>query len=229
MSVFLGFDRSDYPGDAVMKLLRTQAKLAFTGFYLAPAPSHSDVSWMGKRSFLSGLGFGFAPVYVGRQVSGPGASLQSASQGEDDGADAAQLAAQAGFPKSSVLYLDIESGPPAPQLLVGYYQAWVQGVIDSGFSPGVYCSHLLASQFMSADDRAAVWVFQLKSSAPQTFSPPLPAPDPASSSFSGARILQFAQNGTLELGNQQVTPVDLDTAVVADPSVRTGPTTAPLS
>lgn len=220
MSIFLGFDRSEYPGDDVMQLLRDEAQIAFTGFYLAPAPSHSDDGWMDRREFLLGLGFGFAPIYVGQQQSSPGSQILTADQGTIDGADAADLATQAGFPESSVLYLDIETGPPARQAFFDYYKAWVQGVIDNGFSPGVYCSHRLAAQFIAADSRAVPWVFQLKSSTPQTFTPPLPAPDPSQSSFNGAKVLQYAQNGTLVLGSTKLKPVDLNTALMADPSAR---------
>jgi len=86
MSVFLGFDRSEYPGDSVMKALRTQAQVAWTGFYLAPAPTHKNTGWMLKRSFLAGLGFGFAPIYVGQQQSAPGSQILTTTQGELDGA-----------------------------------------------------------------------------------------------------------------------------------------------
>ena len=218
MSIFLGFDRSGYPGDKVMGLLRTEADVSFTGFYLAPAPSHHDTSWMVKREFLAGLGFGFAPVYVGQQQSPPGSQILTAEQGTRDGAQAARLAEQAGFPSSSVLYLDIETGPPAHQAIVDYYKAWVQSVVDQGFAPGVYCSHRLAAQFLAADARSVPWVFQLKSATPQTFTPPLPRPDPSQSSFAGAKVLQFAQNGTLVLGGEKVKPVDLNTALSPDPS-----------
>ena len=56
MTFFLGFDTSIYPGDSAMQTLRAQALIAFTGFYLAPAPSHPNASWMQKRAFLAGLG-----------------------------------------------------------------------------------------------------------------------------------------------------------------------------
>jgi hypothetical protein len=218
MSVFLGFDRSEYPGDSVMKALRTQAQLAWTGFYLAPAPTHKNTGWMLKRSFLAGLGFGFAPIYVGQQQSPPGSQILTTTQGELDGANAARLGRQAGFPEPSVLYLDIETGPPAKQAFFDYYKAWVGAVIDNGFLPGVYCSHRLAAQFIAADNRAVPWVFQLKSSTPQTFAPPLPTPNPSQSSFSGARVLQYAQNGKLTLSGTTLKPIDLDTALMADPS-----------
>jgi hypothetical protein len=79
MSVFLGFDRSEYPGDTMMSALRTEAHVAWTGFHLAPAPSHSYTGWMLKRSFLVGLGFGFAPIYVGQQQSAPGSQILTAA------------------------------------------------------------------------------------------------------------------------------------------------------
>ena len=73
MPVFRGFDTSIYPGDAKMLLLRTDADVAWTGFYLGPAPSHPDDSWMSRRADLKAMGFGSAPIYVGQQQpNGPG-------------------------------------------------------------------------------------------------------------------------------------------------------------
>jgi hypothetical protein len=217
MTIFLGSDRSAYPGDDLMRLLRTQAEIDFTGFYLAPTPSHHDRGWMGKRSFLQSLGLGFAPVYVGQQQSPPGSLNLTAAQGAIDGQNAAQLAQGAGFPNSSVLYLDVETGPPASQAFFDYYHAWVQAVIDNSFSPGVYCSHHLAAGFIGTDNRAAAWVFQFASPG-GNFTPPLPRPAPSHSSFGGARLLQYAQNCQLALDSQSLGPVDLDSALIADPS-----------
>jgi len=81
----------------------------------------------------------------------------------------------------------------------------VQAVVDSGFSPGVYYSHRLAAQFIAADNRAVPWVFQLRSATQQTFVPPLPTLDPSQSSFSGAKVLQYVQNGKLTLGRRNLT------------------------
>ena len=217
MAIFLGFDRSAYPGDSVMQRLRTEAQISFTGFYLAPAPSHGNAGWMGKRAFLLGLGFGFAPIYVGQQQSLPGSLNLTAPQGTTDGLNATQLAATAGFPAGSVLYLDVETGPPVHAPFIAYYKAWVQSVIDNGFTPGVYCSHHLAAQFIGADNRAVAWVFQLAAIG-GNFAPPLPRPDPSQSSFSGAKVLQNAQNAKLTLGATVIKPVDLNTALMADPS-----------
>jgi len=217
VTIFLGFDRSAYPGDNVMQRLRTEGEVDFTGFYLGPAPSHGDTGWMQKRDFLAGLGFGFAPLYVGQQQSAPGSLILTAAQGILDGRNATKLATTAGFPEASVLYLDIETGPPAHPPFFNYYKAWVQSVIDNGFIPGFYCSHHLGGPFAAADNRAVPWVYQLNAIG-GNFALPLPRPDPSHSSFNGAKVLQYAQNATLNLNGTILKPVDLDTALSVDPS-----------
>ena len=218
MPPFLGLDTSIYPGDTAMQTLRTQALIAFTGFYLAPAPSHGDASWMQKRAFLHGLGYGFAPVYLGQQAAtGPGSHNLTAPQGTLDAHNAAQLAAQAGFPAQSVLYLDIETGPPMSPNYLAYYSAWVQGIVDRGFTPGAYCSHLLAQQVHQRDARAVLWVFRLQVNNGTHFAPPLPTPNPALPDAPNATVLQYAQNCPLTVGGLTLN-VDLDSATVADPS-----------
>jgi hypothetical protein len=219
MTLFLGFDRSQYPGDAMMQSLRTQAGLAWTGFYLAPAPSHGDGGWMQKRALLQSFGYGFAPVYLGQQQGGPGSHKLSAQQGTLDGQNAAQLAAQAGFPQQSVVYLDIETGPPLQSAFLDYYAAWTQSVVANDYTPGVYCSYLLAAQLQARDARPVFWVFRLKFPMSATITAPVAPPDPTQSGFSDATLLQFAQNVTLRLPNgTQITPVDLDSSTSADPS-----------
>ncbi|HEX8162020.1 MAG TPA: glycoside hydrolase domain-containing protein [Pyrinomonadaceae bacterium] len=222
MSLFLGFDRSQYPGDALMQTLRAQAGLAWTGFYLAPAPSHADAGWMQKRALLQGFGYGFAPVYLGQQQGGPGSHNLSAAQGTRDGQNAARLAAQAGFPTQTVIYLDIETGPPIEPVFLDYYAAWTQSVLDENYAPGVYCSHLLAAQLRARDARPVFWVFRLLYPVGGTFAPPLPLPAPAQAGFSDATLLQFAQSVALSLPDgTKLSPVDLDSSTVADPSRRT--------
>lgn len=201
-----------------MRSLRTDADVAWTGFYLAPAPSHPNASWMPKRAFLEELGYGFAPIYVGQQQPGsPGSHALSANQGALDARNAAKLASQAGFPPTSVLYLDIETGPPPQAPLLNYYNAWVGGVRDSGFSPGVYCSHLLAADLLKHES-AIVWIFHLKFPNGRNFILPLPVVDPAQSNFVNARMMQYAQQGTILLNGVHLNPVDLNSSRTADPS-----------
>jgi LysM repeat protein len=216
---FLGFDRLGYPGDDFMRLLRARAQVTWTGFYLAPAPSQPNTSWMQKRAFLKGLGYGFAPIYVGQQQTGiSGSHTLTASQGTRDAEDAVALAQEAGFPASSVLYLDIENGPPAQSRFLTYYKAWVQGVRANGFSPGVYCSHLLAPKILEQDTGVVVWIFHLKFSNGHSFAPPLPMIDPSQSNFTTARMMQYAQNGKITISSTSLTPIDLNSGHRADPS-----------
>jgi len=108
---FAGFDRDIYPGDTVMAAIIQKTNLRWCGFFLAPAPCHTDTSWMTKRAFLQGLGWGLAPLYVGQQLDGPGSHNVTAAQGAIDGQNAATLAAQAGFPNGSIIFLAIQQDP----------------------------------------------------------------------------------------------------------------------
>lgn len=65
---YYGMDVSLYPGDAAMQAWWNASPFCYTGFYLAPAPYHQDASWMSKRQVLINQGWGFMPVYVGRQA-----------------------------------------------------------------------------------------------------------------------------------------------------------------
>ncbi|SRR5216683_1716857 len=119
---FAGIDCSGFPGERIMRTLQRTTNLKFCGYYLAPAPSHSDTSWMDKRSFLQTLGFGFAPFYVGEQVEGPGSHEPSIAKGATDGKDSARMMKTQGFAPGSCVYLDLENGPP---LRLGeYVNSW---------------------------------------------------------------------------------------------------------
>lgn len=117
MRGFAGFDRSDYPGDAIMTWLKRNTNLMWCGYYLAPAPSHPSTSWMTNRAKLAANGWGLAPIFVGQQVTGPGALNPSAASGAADGNSAVSLMSAEGFAAGPVVYLDIENRPPltAPQ------------------------------------------------------------------------------------------------------------------
>ncbi|MGG7382811.1 hypothetical protein ACQ7B2_30070, partial [Escherichia coli] len=68
-----------------------------------------------------------------------------------------------------------------------------------------------------ADNRAVVWVFQLAQMG-GNFTPPLPQKDPSQTTFPGAKVLQYAQNATLTVDGTVITPIDLDSALMPDPS-----------
>jgi hypothetical protein len=241
VSLFAGFDRLQYPGDDVMLAIINNTNLRWCGFYLAPAPSQGNTSWMNSLSFLKSSGWGLAPIYVGQQTaaSAPGGSHNlTADQGRLDGQHAAQLATTAGFPDGSILFLDIEQGPPASAGTIAYYQAWVDEVAaNTAYNPGVYCSFLgVAEQLHTVDSRAVFWVWNIntytcdqqeKSMSSKRVlipsDPPYPTPDPASSGVPFAKMWQYAQSNRptkcgIALGGTVLTNVDFDSAVTPDPS-----------
>jgi len=215
---FAGFDCSGFPGERIIQTLKRTTNLKYCGYYLAPAPSHSDTSWMGKRSFLHTLGFGMAPFYVGEQIEGPGSHEPSAAKGATDGQDAAQMMNSQGFAPGSCVYLDLENGPP---LRLGeYVNSWCNAVSDHGFLPGVYCSHLLAVEIQALQPTARILAFKVTTTAPHSVSgPPYPELDPKGSGFAEAFAWQHQQNALISVpGEAKRLKVDLSSALTDDPS-----------
>ncbi len=220
-----GIDRSGYPGDAAMQLLWDTTNLTWTGFYLAPAPSHPNTGWMAHLPFLRSLGWGIAPLYLGQQQPephSPGSHNVSTTQGVLDSANAIALAGTAGFPPGSVLYLDIETGGPIHPGLADYYGSWVQGVIAGGFRPGVYCSFRLAKQLLVIANAPVFWTFNInkfRNGQTKAYRDPFPSPEPVFSSVEIAAAWQLAQNTVLGLSDtQKISPVDFDSCTLRDPS-----------
>ena len=59
-----GFDKNDYPGDALLPALRRS--FSYTGYWLNNPPGENSNSWTGKRATLKANGFGFMILYNGR-------------------------------------------------------------------------------------------------------------------------------------------------------------------
>lgn len=153
----VGFDTYTYPGHATMLIWR-QANYRWVGYYLPEAPCHRGKSWAGKRDTLRAMGWGLAVVYVGQQTWGRNprslkpaqlAALEqkttcsteflSAQRGVVEADDAVQRMAAEGFPKGSVIFLDVERMERIPQRMREYYVAWTRRVIENGqYRPGVY-------------------------------------------------------------------------------------------
>jgi len=220
MTGFAGFDASEYPGDHVVDWLQANTNFRWSGFYLAPAPSHRDASWMGKRTRLAAAGWGIAPIYVGQQTIGPGSRNSSGPQGTIDGADAAALATRAGFPPGTCIFLDLENGKPFPPAQKAYVVAWCAEVSRHGLAPGVYCSHSFAADVHAAAPAARIWVFKVSTTAPHPVpGPTYPDNHPGASGYAGALAWQLGQNCQIAVppapGGHLT--VDLDTASVQDP------------
>lgn len=224
MSFHAGFDRLAYPGDTIMQWLKENSNLTWCGFYLAPAPSQHNTSWMNKREFLVGLGWGLAPIYVGQQIIGtPGNHVLTTEQGINDAQNTAQLAIHAGFPLSTVIFLDIEQGEPAQAGTLVYYNAWVEELINQGFTPGVYCSYQeVAKSLHDTDARPIFWIYNINTSYRQCPINPYPAPDPTLSTVDFARLWQYCQSNNqtcrVTVNGALIPDWDFDSAITDDPS-----------
>lgn len=223
MTSYAGFDTYGYPGMAVMSWLRGHSNLCWIGFYLK-SPSHPDASFMTRRAELVAMGWGFAPIYVGQQVVGPGVHAVTAAQGKIDGADAAAKMGQCGFPPGSHCYLDLENGPPDTASEDAYVGAWIDALIAGDYGPGVYCSYQLASRIAALRPNAGVrlWVFHVPSTAAHVFDGPnFPTPALASSGYAAAYIWQRDDEARIGVSNDGKVPrlgVDLNVAASPDPS-----------
>ncbi len=223
---YAGCDRAGYPGDAGMTALWVNTNLKWCGFYLTPAPNQgAKLGWMDKRAFLTGLGLGLAPIYVGEQqikVCPTCSANPSTAKGTTDAANAIALATTAGFPPGSVIYLDIETGDKVSGPMRDYYNSWVAGIIAGGFLPGVYCSHVIARQLKTFDSRPVFWVFNISKytgGAKASYQNPLPAPEPLLSGIEFSTNWQLAQAvGSVKMPGQTIANIDLDSASVPDPS-----------
>lgn len=158
-----GFDTNIYPGDATMRRWRESGPYEWVGYYL-PAPCHKDKSWSGKRETLERMGWGLAVVYVGQQTWDERprperqdqrrtpldkclANLLSAERGLIEANDAIDRTRAEGFPRGSVIFLDIERMEAIPQAMRDYYMAWTRRVVEhGGYRPGYYAHAHNAAQ-----------------------------------------------------------------------------------
>jgi len=158
---FLGFDTHTYPGDKDMRAWKDapNAPYHWVGYYLPATPCHDDKSWHGKRKTLTDMGWGLAVVYVGQQTWNRtprnlspvqlarlkkrgetcSADFLSADRGAMEALDAIRKAQAEGFPKGSVIFLDIERTERMPTRIRDYYRAWVATLLaDERYRPGIY-------------------------------------------------------------------------------------------
>jgi hypothetical protein len=158
---FLGFDTHTYPGDDKMRAWKNapNAPYRWVGYYLPAAPCHKGTSWHGKRQTLVEMGWGLAVVYVGQQTwnrtprvrtpaqvaaskragTSCSADYLSLSTGVEEGIDAISKTKAEGFPKGTVVFLDIERMERMPTRMRDYYKGWVATVLkDRQYRPGIY-------------------------------------------------------------------------------------------
>lgn len=219
MPGFAGFDRSDYPGDAIMNWLKANTNLAWCGYYLAPAPSHPNTTWMTKLASLQASGWGVAPIFVGQQVIGPGSQNPSAATGVSDGNRAVSQMVQENFVPGSCVYLDLENGPPLTDVQSDYVGNWCDAVRSGGFQPGVYCSHSLALEVHSLQPNCRIWAFRVATTQSHPVPAPYPDPNPSGCGYIGAYAWQLGQNCVINVPPATLSSLDVDlsSAIVQDP------------
>jgi hypothetical protein len=239
---FAGIDRLGYPGNDFMNGLMNNTNLLWTGFYLAPAPSQGNTSWMAHLVDLRamGPGWGVAPIYVGQQhpsIDQPGVShIRTAEQGRIDALNAAELADRAGFSSGSEanltgsprIYLDIEIGGNLPREDLAYVNAWCATIRSdqTAYLPGVYCSFKdTAAQLKRDNPDLVFWVFNLNHHEPAMPEQNVFAkPDLTLSGVPDATAWQWVQGfasitTTLPDGSgQTLRSWDLDVSAAPDPS-----------
>ena len=204
-TAYLGMDRNDYPGDAVMMTLRKT--FVFTGYWLNNPPGANRNTWQGKRKQLYAMGYGFLVLFNGREYAQLKASGNAARVGARDAAQAVRSAQREGFPRGSILFLDQEQGGRMLPEQRAYIHAWIDGVTRGGYRAGVYCSGIAFHEsatmsVVTANDirdnagkreiRFFVSNDQCAPSPGCVF--PQPPPSPTDSGVSFADVWQFAQS-----------------------------------
>ena len=202
---FLGFDRNDYPSDDAMKLLRKE--FVFTSYWLGNPPQTKSNSWSGKREFLRSLGYGFLPLFNGPTSGELRDETYTLKRVTDDVQSAAAAARREGFPKGSVIFLDVEEGGRLPLTYSTYLKHWALGLSQLGFRAGVYCSgipvdegeglKLITADFIRDQTKPTeliYWVFNDSCPTSPGCVAPQTLPPPAKSGVAYAHVWQFVRS-----------------------------------
>lgn len=137
-TVYIGFDRNDYPGDAALDALRKT--FDFSGYWLNAPPGESSTTWKGKRGILRSHGFGFLVLFNGKLDKELKRARDAAEVGKADAQEAANAADRERFPHGTIIFLDQEEGGRMLPEQREYLRAWIDGVNATGYRAGVYCS-----------------------------------------------------------------------------------------
>jgi hypothetical protein len=202
---YQGMDRNDYPGDANMQILRKT--FAFTGYWLNNPPGASRNNWLGKRSSLQTMGYGFLLLFNGREYAQLRAPHNAAQIGASDAAAAVRSAQHEGFPKGAIIFLDQEQGGRMLPEQRAYIHAWIDGVTRAGYRAGIYCSGIAFRESSTVSVVTANDIREHASGREIHFfisndqCPPSPGcvvaqrpPSPAESGVQFAEAWQFAQS-----------------------------------
>lgn len=246
---FAGIDMAiAYPGDHVMQSLWDETNLFWVGLYLAVKDRSEEATrnrktWVGKFQRLKTMGWGVAPLYVGKQVSTIASLVAHAAQmggksladfeGANDGDEAAGLATEQSMPPGTVLYFDLEKGgaigDTLPAVYLSYLEAWCRTVLARQFTPGIYCSSgfgalistTMATRLGTASAMSSVWIADTNKHQHERFADPFPSDGlyhPSMSGFGKATAWQYAHQKTIHVPKtRQPIPVDVNSSIRKDP------------
>lgn len=212
---YWGMDISEYPGDNVMKDLKDQTYLKWTGFYLAPTPYRTDVSWMNKLSTLKAQGWKTLPIYLGKQL---GDSNLTFAKGKVDADDAIAKAKSAGFTNGAYIYFDVETGGLLSDEYLQYLGGFFYGLTNEGtYSPGVYCSYKETADQIKANLNwnQRYWVYK-KTYTTNPFGGA--APNPSESGVSYATAWQLALDLKTTVAGHSFGKIDFSSSTTSNPA-----------
>jgi glycoside hydrolase-like protein len=214
---YFGFDKNDYPGDALLPGLRRS--FAYTGYWLNHPPGENSNSWTGKRATLKANGFGFMILYNGR-LDAELKGKDDAALGRADAAAAIAAAQREGFAPGAILFLDQEEGGRLLPEQGAYLFSWVEAIRSSSYRPGVYCSGILvpdgagkistASDILSHDSKLALWVANDQCPPAPGCVLPKKSLKAASSGVAQATVWQYAQSPRRPFARQCATTYAAD-------------------
>ncbi|WP_455716250.1 glycoside hydrolase domain-containing protein [Anaerosporobacter sp.] len=213
---YWGIDVSGYPGDTQMKAWKNNSNIKWTGFYLAPADSHSDTGWMSKKTTLENMGYNLVPIYVGQQSTDADLTSARATSGAQY---AIQLAKNAGFSSGTYIYLDVEQGGTLSSRFLEYIHTFIAEIAYEGtYKSAVYCSYSSTADQIKAECSLyslRYWVYRLGtySGSPITDT----APAPSGSGVSYAKAWQLVQNKTITIGGYAI-KVDVSSSSTVNPA-----------
>lgn len=202
---YLGFDRDQYPGDAKLATLRK--RFSYASYWLNNPQGETSNTWSGKRKRLAAQGFGFLVLFGGRSYAELKAAGDADGAGKSDAAAAVAAARREGFPRGTIIFLDVEEGGRMLAEQRAYLHAWVDGVNHTGYRAGVYCSAMPITEasgatVVTANDirdhtegrRIVFWVYNVACPPSPGCAFPQSPPPPSASGVSFAAVWQFAQS-----------------------------------
>jgi hypothetical protein len=208
---YLGFDRNDYPGDAILDTLRKH--FDFVGYWITNPPGETKNTWSGKRTILLNHGFGFLVLANGRLdaeilAQQKRSKKSPASLGKEDAQAAIASAIREGFPAHTILFLDQEEGGRLLPEQAAYFFAWTETVAASTYRPGSYLSGQPSDdgpgqtittaadiqQQIAAKHLHPITLFVYQDACPPSNGCTLTPPPVTASGTPGAEIWQYAQS-----------------------------------